>query len=83
MVLFSDEELTTFCYRQFRPVYEEFATGMSRTQKVQIARGALRTLRGNGEVAGGDQAGKSLSIRSISRAFAKRSHVIAFIAVMF
>ena len=35
MAAFSDEELTTFCYDNFRPVYEEFATGMSRTQKVQ------------------------------------------------
>ena len=32
---FSDEELTTFCYDNFRPTYEEFATGMSRTGKVQ------------------------------------------------
>ena len=36
MAAFSDEELTTFCYDNFRPVYEEFATGMSRTQKVQL-----------------------------------------------
>jgi|WetSurMetagenome_2_1015567.scaffolds.fasta_scaffold70154_2 hypothetical protein len=36
MAAFSDEELTTFCYDNFRPVYEEFATGMSRTQKVQM-----------------------------------------------
>ena len=35
MAAFSDEELTTFCYDSFRPVYEEFTTGMSRTQKVQ------------------------------------------------
>ena len=35
MAAFNDEELTTFCYDTFRPVYEEFATGMSRTQKVQ------------------------------------------------
>jgi hypothetical protein len=35
MAAFSDEDLTTFCYDNFRPVYEEFATGMSRTQKVQ------------------------------------------------
>jgi hypothetical protein len=35
MAAFSDEELTTFCYDNFRPVYEEFTTGMSRTQKVQ------------------------------------------------
>jgi hypothetical protein len=32
---FSDEELTTFCYDHFRPVYEEFAGGMSRTAKAQ------------------------------------------------
>jgi hypothetical protein len=32
---FSDEDLTTFCYDYFRPVYEEFAGGMSRTGKVQ------------------------------------------------
>ena len=36
MAAFSDEELTTFCFDNFRPVYEEFATGMSRTQKVQM-----------------------------------------------
>ena len=36
MAAFSDEELTTFCYDNFRPVYEEFAMGMSRTQKVQM-----------------------------------------------
>ena len=35
MAAFSDEELTIFCYDNFRPVYEEFTTGMSRTQKVQ------------------------------------------------
>jgi len=35
MTAFNDEELTTFCYDNFRPVYEEFTTGMSRTQKVQ------------------------------------------------
>ena len=35
MAAFSDEELMTFCFDDFRPVYEEFATGMSRTQKVQ------------------------------------------------
>ena len=35
MAAFSDEELMTFCFDNFRPVYEEFATGMSRTQKVQ------------------------------------------------
>jgi hypothetical protein len=36
LAAFSDEELTTFCYDNFRPVYEEFATGMSRPQKVQM-----------------------------------------------
>jgi hypothetical protein len=35
MAAFGDEELTTFCYDNFRPVYEEFAGGMSRTGKVQ------------------------------------------------
>jgi hypothetical protein len=32
---FSDGELTTFCYDYFRPVYENFAVGMSKGQKVQ------------------------------------------------
>ena len=32
---FNDEELTTFCYDNFRPVYEEFTIGMSRMQKTQ------------------------------------------------
>ena len=36
MAAFSDEELTTFCFDNFRPVYEEFTTGMSRTLKVQL-----------------------------------------------
>jgi hypothetical protein len=31
----SDEELTTFCFDVFRPVYEEFSAGMSRLQKIQ------------------------------------------------
>jgi len=35
MAAFDDEELTTFCYDNFRPVHEEFTTGMSRTQKTQ------------------------------------------------
>jgi hypothetical protein len=35
MAAFSDEELTTFCFDNFRSVYEEFTTGMSRTQKAQ------------------------------------------------
>jgi len=35
MAAFGDEELTTFCYDNFRPVYEEFTNGMSRTQKAQ------------------------------------------------
>ena len=35
MAAFSDEELMTFCFDDFRPVYEEFTTGMSRTGKVQ------------------------------------------------
>lgn len=32
---FDDEELTTFCFDHFRPVYENFATGMSKGQKIQ------------------------------------------------
>ena len=36
MAAFSDEELMAFCYDNFRPVFEEFAMGMSRTQKVQL-----------------------------------------------
>lgn len=32
---FSDSELTTFCYDHFRAVYEEFAGGMTRGDKVQ------------------------------------------------
>ncbi len=32
---FSDEELTTLCYDHFRMVYEEFAAGMSKSQKIQ------------------------------------------------
>jgi hypothetical protein len=32
---FSDEELTTLCFDYFRPVYEEFAGGMSKGQKIQ------------------------------------------------
>ncbi|MCX6029944.1 MAG: SIR2 family protein [Chloroflexi bacterium] len=32
---FNDEELTTLCFDTFRPVYEDFATGMSKGQKVQ------------------------------------------------
>ena len=62
MAAFSDEELTTFCYDNFRPVYEEFATGMSRTQKVQIARGVLRAPRGDGEVAGAGGASQSVPV---------------------
>jgi len=36
MAAFNDEELTTFCYDSYRPVCEQFATGMTRPQKVQI-----------------------------------------------
>ena len=36
LAVFSDEELTNFCFDNFRPVYEEFTTGMGRTQKVQL-----------------------------------------------
>ncbi len=32
---FSDEELTIFCFDHFRPVYEDFSTGMSKGQKIQ------------------------------------------------
>ena len=32
---FSNEELTTLCFDHFRPVYEEFAGGMSKGQKIQ------------------------------------------------
>jgi hypothetical protein len=32
---FSDEELTTFCFDYFRDVYEAFASGMSKAEKVQ------------------------------------------------
>jgi hypothetical protein len=32
---FSDEELTTLCFDHFRPVYEAFASGMSKGQKIQ------------------------------------------------
>lgn len=31
---FSDEDLTHFCYDHFRRVYEQFASGMTRTSKV-------------------------------------------------
>lgn len=32
---FSDDELTTLCFDHFRPVYQEFSTGMSLGQKIQ------------------------------------------------
>jgi formylglycine-generating enzyme required for sulfatase activity len=32
----SDEELATFCFDYFRDVYEEFAAGMAKGQKVQL-----------------------------------------------
>jgi formylglycine-generating enzyme required for sulfatase activity len=32
---FSDEELNTLCFDYFRDVYEEFATGMAKSEKVQ------------------------------------------------
>ncbi len=35
MAAFSDEELTTFCFDYYRPVQEQFSTGMSRPDKVQ------------------------------------------------
>ena len=31
---FTDEEFDQFCYDQFRPVYESFSGGMSRTKKI-------------------------------------------------
>ncbi|MGB4803576.1 MAG: hypothetical protein WBV59_13025 [Anaerolineae bacterium] len=31
----SDEELTTLCFDHFRPVYDQFSTGMARTAKIQ------------------------------------------------
>jgi hypothetical protein len=33
---FNDEELTTFCFDHFRPVFDVFSTGMSFRQKVQF-----------------------------------------------
>lgn len=33
--VFSDEELTIFCYDHFRAVYEQFSSGMSRQAKIQ------------------------------------------------
>ena len=33
---FSDEEITTLCFDHFRPVYDTFASGMTRGQKIQI-----------------------------------------------
>jgi outer membrane protein assembly factor BamB len=33
---FSDEELTTLCFDHFRRVYEDFSTGMSKGQKIQL-----------------------------------------------
>ena len=33
--LFNDEELTTLCYDYFRDVYDDFALGMSKGQKIQ------------------------------------------------
>lgn len=35
MAAFTDGELTNFCYDYFRPVYEQFAGGMSKPDKVQ------------------------------------------------
>jgi hypothetical protein len=32
---FNDEELTTLCFDHFRAVYEEFSSGMSKSQKLQ------------------------------------------------
>jgi hypothetical protein len=47
---FSDEDLGTFCYDYFRDIYEQFAVGMSKKEKVQrliescVRRGALGSL---------------------------------------
>ena len=35
LAAFSDEELTTFCFDYYRPVYDEFSGGMSRPDKIQ------------------------------------------------
>lgn len=35
MAAFSDGELTTFAFDHFRPVYDDFASGMARSAKVQ------------------------------------------------
>lgn len=32
---FSDEELTSFCFDHFRPIYDDFSVGMGKGQKVQ------------------------------------------------
>jgi hypothetical protein len=31
----SDDKLTTLCFEHFRPVYDKFSTGMTRTAKIQ------------------------------------------------
>ena len=61
MAAFSDEELTTFCYDNFRPVYEEFTTGMSRTQKTQRLVETCER-RGEMEIAGGGGTGQSVPV---------------------
>jgi len=33
---FSDEELTTLCFDHFRPVYDNYSSGMSKSQKIQL-----------------------------------------------
>ncbi len=35
-VAFSDEDLTTLCYIDFRPVYDDFSMGMTKGQKIQL-----------------------------------------------
>lgn len=35
-VAFSDEELTTLCFDHFRVVYDNFSSGMSKGQKIQL-----------------------------------------------
>lgn len=33
---FNDEDLTILCFDNFRPVYEQFGAGMTKTQKIQL-----------------------------------------------
>ena len=82
MAAFGDEELTTFCYDNFRAVYEEFTTGMSRTQKAQRLvetcdrRGEIR------QIAGAGGASQSVPVQPIQRSSAQYSPVIAVVTIM-